>query len=73
IAGHDFFINGGVFGFEAVVQEVCDVQGFAVEVDGKGLYSGVAAFYGDGIIVPGEAGFGMGGRFNVPAPYSVVL
>jgi hypothetical protein len=56
-----------------VVQEVHNVQGFAVKVDGDVLYPAVAAFYGDGIIVPGEAGFGMDGRFNFSAPCSVVL
>jgi hypothetical protein len=50
--GHDSFIDGSILGFEAVVQEVNDVQGFAVKEDGDVLYSGVAAFYGDSVFCP---------------------
>jgi hypothetical protein len=57
VLGHDSFIDGGVLGFEAVVQEVYDVQGFTVEVYGKAVYSSVAAFYDDGVLPPRGGGF----------------
>jgi hypothetical protein len=62
-----------VLGLKAVIQEVHDVEFFIVKEYGKAVYSGVAAFYRDGLLPSGEAGFGLFWHFRVPVLYSVVL
>jgi hypothetical protein len=56
-----------------VVQEVGDIKLLIVKEDGKVVYAGVAAFYGDGVLPPREAGFGLSGHITAPVLSSVVL
>jgi hypothetical protein len=56
---YNFSKHGGIFGVEALVQKVDDVELLIVKVNGKGFYSGIVVFYGDGIITPRDFGFGL--------------
>jgi hypothetical protein len=67
------FTSGKLWSNEAVVQEVRDVKLLIVKKYGKAVYADVAAFYGDGVLPPGEAGFGLSGYITAPVLSSVVL
>jgi len=73
VAGHDRFVKGGVFGVEAGVKEVDYVQGFVVKVNGEGFCSGVTACDDDGVVSPGDAGFGLAAHVSWLFLSSVLL